>query len=173
MLTLGSPLTISPYQTCYHYRPQTKFAKVMYLHLSVGQSVHRADVCLCACCDTHPPGADTPLGADTPKDQTPPIADTPEDQTPTRADTHGSRHPPGADTPPVHCMLGDLGNKRAVRVLLECILVYFQISLYLFLSRRMTFCNDLFKFVQKTVVPYYNSDALVFLCKRLVVLMDL
>ena len=32
--------------------------------------------------------------------------------------------PPGADTPhPVQCMLGDTGNKRAVRILLECNLV--------------------------------------------------
>ena len=35
----------------------------------------------------------------------------------------GSRHPPGADTTPVQCMLGDTGNKRAVRILLECNLV--------------------------------------------------
>ena len=34
-------------------------------------------------------------------------------------------HPhPGAGTPPEQCMLGDTGNKRAVRILLECILVY-------------------------------------------------
>ena len=32
--------------------------------------------------------------------------------------------PPGPGTPPwVQCMLGDMGNKRAVRILLECILV--------------------------------------------------
>ena len=41
----------------------------------------------------------------------------------------GSRHPPGADnlprgeTSPAQCMLGDTANKRAVRILLECILV--------------------------------------------------
>ena len=52
------------------------------------------------------------------------------------ADTHtrsrhppGNRHPPelippGADTPSAQCMLGDTGNKRAVRILLECILVF-------------------------------------------------
>ena len=45
-------------------------------------------VCLSACWDTHPPGADTPLGAD------PPRADTPPEQTPPRADTPRSRHPP-------------------------------------------------------------------------------
>ena len=32
--------------------------------------------------------------------------------------------PSGADTPP-QCMLGDTGNKRAVCILLECILVKF------------------------------------------------
>ena len=37
----------------------------------------------------------------------------------------GVNPPPGpeADPPPAHCMLGDEGNKRAVRILLECILV--------------------------------------------------
>ena len=34
-----------------------------------------------------------------------------------------SRHPPGAD-PPVQCMLGDTGNKRAVSILLECNLLF-------------------------------------------------
>ena len=38
---------------------------------------------------------------------------TPQEQTP----------PLGADIPPAQCMLGDTGNKRAVRTLLECILV--------------------------------------------------
>ena len=34
-----------------------------------------------------------------------------------------SRHPL-EQTPPEQCMLGDTGNKRAVHILLECILVY-------------------------------------------------
>ena len=34
----------------------------------------------------------------------------------------GSRHPPA------QCMLGDMGNKRVVRILLECILVSFMVS---------------------------------------------
>ena len=42
----------------------------------------------------------------------------PWDETPPR-----SRPPPGPD-PPEQCMLGDTGNKRSVRILLECILVY-------------------------------------------------
>ena len=45
----------------------------------------------------HPPGADIPPGEDT--------------------------HPLGADPPPSPRMLGDMGNKREVRILLECILV--------------------------------------------------
>ena len=42
-----------------------------------------------------------------------------------RADTLPlGRHPPLGQTPsPVQCMLGDTGNKRAVRILLKCILV--------------------------------------------------
>ena len=43
---------------------------------------------------------------------------------------HAGIHPPGADNPPrsrhpppVQRMLGDTGNKRAVRILLQCILV--------------------------------------------------
>ena len=52
----------------------------------------------------------------------------------------GSRHPPEvdppkadpseADTPPpsAQCMLGDTGTKRAVRILLECILVILRYS---------------------------------------------
>ena len=31
--------------------------------------------------------------------------------------------PPGTTYPPEQCMLGDTGNKQAVRILLECILV--------------------------------------------------
>ena len=56
-------------------------------------------VCPVACWDTHP--EQTPRGADTPL----------------------SRHPPRTKHPPAQCMLGDTGNKRAVRILLECILV--------------------------------------------------
>ena len=59
----------------YHYRPQTKFAKVMFLHLSVSHSVHRG-VCLSARWNTPrdqaPPGPDNPPGPGTP----PPGAET-------------------------------------------------------------------------------------------------
>ena len=39
------------------------------------------------------------------------------------------RYTPRADTPPPEqCVLGDTGNKRAVRILLECILVFREFS---------------------------------------------
>ena len=45
-----------------------KFAKVMFLHLSVSHSVHRGAVCLSAYWDTpSPPGAYPLPGADTPQ----------------------------------------------------------------------------------------------------------
>ena len=65
--------------------------------------------------------------------QTPPLSDTPPRQTPPRqippwADTPGQTPPP-ADTPPArHPSLPsacwDTVNKRAVRILLECILIF-------------------------------------------------
>ena len=73
-----------------HYRPQTKFAKVMFLHLSVSHSVHRGGgASVHAGSRPTSPGAD-PLGADTP-----PGANT----SPSRADPLGADIPPGADTP--------------------------------------------------------------------------
>ena len=60
---------------------------------------------------TLPPGADTPPGADISLG-----ADTCQEQT-----------PPEADISPMQCKLGDKGNKRAVRTLLECILVHYLI----------------------------------------------
>ena len=62
----------------YHYRPQTKFAKVIFLHLSVSYSVHRGEY-LGRCPPRYSP-ADTPLRAGTP-----PQAGTPPRQV----------HPPG------------------------------------------------------------------------------
>ena len=75
-------------------------------------SVHRGggSVCLSACWDTTPPGADTPYAADT---------------TP-GADTHKpfrSRHPLGADTPRSRHPPKIRPLLRRVRILLECILV--------------------------------------------------
>ena len=55
-----------PYR--YHYRPQIKFAKVMFLHLSVSHSVHGGVMPQCMLGYTNPspwsrqpPGPDTPL----------------------------------------------------------------------------------------------------------------
>ena len=71
-------------------------------------------------CLPHPPEQTSPpQGADTPRSRHPPGA-----ETPLGVDTH----PPGADTP-TQCMLGDKGNKRAVPILLECILVLFETSI--------------------------------------------
>ena len=52
-----------------------------------------------------------------------PWAGTPPRQVPPGRYTPWEQTPSGADTPPVQCLLGDTGNKRAVRILLECNLV--------------------------------------------------
>ena len=113
-----------------YYRPQTKFAKAMFLHLSVSHSV-RGGVCLSTCLDT-PPKQTTPWEADTPEDADPPWK---------------------ADTPPAQCMLGDTGNKRAVSILLECILVHHQctftlsncVSLFMKAKMGCTVCFEIFQ----------------------------
>ena len=88
----------------------------MFLHLSVSHSVHRWG-CLPQCMMGYIPqeAADTPLEADTP--------------------------PPEADTPSVQCMLGDTGNKRAIRILLECILVVIKLRDFLKSVIVVKFCH--------------------------------
>ena len=54
---------------------------------------------------------------------TSPQAGTTNPPTPQGRYTPRQVHPLGRYTPPEQCMLGDTGNKRAVRILLECILV--------------------------------------------------
>ena len=95
------------------------FAPVCY-------SVHRGWVCLIACWNTSPPDQrqahpPPPKQAHPPREQT-----TPQSRPPPGADTlPRSRHPPpGAHPRPPQCMLGDTCNKRAVRILLECNLVF-------------------------------------------------
>ena len=117
-----------------YYRPQQSWAKVMFLQASVILLTGRS-VCLSACWDTHPLSRHpqsrqppqqtppTPMGAD------PPRADPPSRHPP------GSRHPlPGADTPQSRHLpeqTASLGsrlqhtvNKKPLRILLECILVW-------------------------------------------------
>ena len=130
-----------------YYRQLTKFAKVMFLHVSVSHSVHRgvsASVHAGIPPQEETPRADTPR-ADTPQKQTPHL-----EQTPPR-----SRHPPGGQTPPweqippqeqapppVQSMLGDTVNTRVVRILLECNLVW-ELKWDQELSKRITepFCT--------------------------------
>ena len=97
------------------YRPQTKFAKVMLLHLSVSHSVHGGSTWAGTPRQVHPPWQAQLPGRYTPSAGTPP----PRAGTSPRAGTP----PSGRYTPQEQCMLGDTGNKWAVRILLECILV--------------------------------------------------
>ena len=116
-------------------------AKVIFLHLSVIHSVHMGG-CLPQCMlgyhtpqeQTHPLPEQTPW-EQTPPEQIPPGADTP---TPPGADTPpGTKYPPGLSTPlglstaprtkyiPPGSRLLHTVNERPVRILLECILVFF------------------------------------------------
>ena len=79
-----------------YYRPQRSWGKVTFLHVSV--ILFSGGLCLSACCDTPPTGSRHPPEQTPPREQTPP----PEQW---------------------QCMLGDTGNKRVVRILLECILI--------------------------------------------------
>ena len=136
------------------YRPQTKFAKVMfYTCLSVimftggGEYLGRytgtyplgpgkpPGTRYTPWDQVYPPEPGTPLGPGTPPgtEYTPPPGPgtLPLDQvhppgpgTPPPPPPWDQVHPPGPGTPPKQCMLGDTGNKRAVRILLECILVH-------------------------------------------------
>ena len=74
------------------YCPQTKFAKVMFLHLCVSHSVHRGGICVGW--GLHPEGSAS-MGV---------------------CIRRGWADPP-------HWVLRDTINERAVRILLECILV--------------------------------------------------
>ena len=101
-----------------------------YVFTPVCQSFSSWGVCLSACWDTlpgalhgadipqtrYPPGANPPPGPVT----LPPGADPP------GADPPGPGTPPRSRPPPVQCMLGDTVNKRAVRILLECNLVFLE-----------------------------------------------
>ena len=95
------------------------WGKVIFSVACVKNSVHRGGVPghIPPWAGTpHLPGQVHPLGR-----YTPPWAGTP----PLGRYTPQQVHPwAGTSPPPEQCMLGDTGNKRAVRILLECILVY-------------------------------------------------
>ena len=115
---------------CVHpniYRPQRSCGQGN-IFTPVCHSVHRGEgVCLSACWDTTPPppGAD-PWEQTPPRTDHPPRPDTPPEQNP---------HPPGADPPdqtpprsrhpPPGSRLQHTVYERPVRILLECILVFF------------------------------------------------
>ena len=123
------------------YRPQRSWGKVIFSEACVKRGVcqaGRGGVQADTTLGRHPPQsrhpqADTPPEeADTPRKQTPPGQTPTGNRHPREADTHGGclgRQPPRQTPPPrsrhprEQCMLGDTGNKRAVRILLECILV--------------------------------------------------
>ena len=71
---------------------------------------------------TYPPGQVHPTspGRYTPWAGTPPLGR----YTPRQVHRPSRYTPLQVAPPPEQCMLGDTGNKRAVRILLECILVY-------------------------------------------------
>ena len=121
------------------YRPQRRWAKVMFLQASVilstggSTSVHAGMPSL----DQAPPPQEQtpprPRPRPRPREQTPradppeqtPPEQTPPDQTPQPPQSRhplGSRHPPRADTPRGG-RRQHMVNERPVRILLECILV--------------------------------------------------
>ena len=113
----------------------------VYTCLSVSHAVHREGISVSVPGADTPPEQTAPLGryplgrhpsrSRPPHGQRPPRSRPPHGQTPPRSRPLGADSPQ-ADTPleqtpprPAQCMLGDMGNKRAVRILLECILVLF------------------------------------------------
>ena len=124
----------------YSYGHSVRFwGKVIFLHLSVilftgggSASVHagRAD-----------PPKQTPLGRH-------PLGP----DTPTR-----TRHPPRCRHPPTQCMLGDKANTRAVRILLECILVHIIFGL-----NYITSCAIQMHISNKRIGPIVSSNLVLF-----------
>ena len=110
ILCLKGHFSFLKFILCFYYRPQTKFAKVIFLHVSVSHSVHRGGVCLSACWDTSP-RAEPP----------PPLA-----------------HPPSGTPPPAQSMLEDTVNARAIRILLNAILFHFNLQRTLFVECCLT-----------------------------------
>ena len=94
------PFFINELRRIFHLLPPATKLGHGYIFKRVCDSIHRGRGllhCMLGYTTTTPPSRNRP-----PRDQAP---------------------PPRADTPPVQCMLGDTGNKRAVSILLECNLV--------------------------------------------------
>ena len=70
------------------------------------------------------PGQVPPLGRYIPRAGTPPARYTPSQVHPLPGTPPWAGTPQAGTPPREQCMLGDTGNKRAVRIILECILVY-------------------------------------------------
>ena len=113
-----------------YYRPQMKFVKVMFLHMSVILST--GGVCLSACWDIpairHPPRSRLPRTRHPPPQYQAPLTPGPGTQLEPgipqgQAAPLGSRTHPGTSYPPEQCMLRDMVNERALCILLECNLV--------------------------------------------------
>ena len=161
-----------------------------YVFTGVCDSVHRRGVCLSTCWDT-PPGSTHPRTRYTPQTRyTPRTRYTPQEQTPprTRYNPPDQVHPKNfffciflpfsplfskilinyfiiCSLPLEQCMLGDTGNKRGVRILLECILV----MLMDHLMDKMVQCkfdgdgDGTCKWVSR-VCSYWDCKHEVFLC---------
>ena len=98
------------------YRPQRSWGKVMFLQASVILSTGGGSTW-----PGTPPGPGTP-----PWDQVHPL----------------DQAPPQTTTPPAQSMLGDTVNARAVRILLECILVRIYVANYQKLWESVTPANS-------------------------------
>ena len=146
-------LNTSKINTLYfdHYRPQRSWGKVIFSVVCVKNSVYRQGSTWAGTPpeqvpplrqvqspggytlhQVHPPSRYTLLGSytrlpGTPLASTPPRKVYPPGRyTPWAGTPPGQVHPLplGRDTPKEQCMFGDTGNKRVVRILLECILVF-------------------------------------------------
>ena len=86
--------------------------------------------------------------------------------------TPGTRYPPDQVHPPAQSMLGDTVNARAVRILLECILVVYVFVLFFTACKRS--CGMVI-FLQVSVCPQrdgYVGGGVVMSLRRLIYLGD-
>ena len=124
----------------YYYWLQQSWAKIMFLQVSVCPQGEVLPQCMLG---YHPP------------DQAPPRPGTPLDQTPQ------TRHPPW-DQPPLGSRCQHTVNERPVRILLECILVYFcfhmlYLLFYLCIYSLADYINVWYLFLEKdTYLTYFS-----------------